>query len=567
MAGLAIGVGSFPALAFAQTPANSALEPAVCDGRTVSRITIQRSERTIVDRAGVPKWSRPVLHWLLLGTPTRETAIRPFVQLREGEPCTEMRRAESERLLRLQPYLANATVRVVDEPDGRVAIEVETTDDLRRIVGLGLDGARPTRIELGDANIEGTGRLAAASWRDGGAYRDGLAVRGVSYHLFGGPNLARFALVRAPLGSRMSLQAGRPFYTDLQQAAGMMGYDRDDSYATFVRPSGDPLALQVVTERQDLGVVWRLNNRGLFRLLGGGIVLREQRRVAQNAVVITDSGLVEPTDRSLSARYRTTERTRIGLVAGVRALRFAKVAGFDALEGTQDVSRGVQLSTIFGASVGGEARGQFGSAGLFLGVGTAQSYVGLRALADAQQVDGGWRDVVASGRVAWYAKPSPKRTRIVSAEFAGAWQDNIPYQLTLDEPNTGVRGYEGSRVAGARRLIARYEHRVILPGARRYMGMGVAAFADGAHMWRGSVPFGTTTTRASAGVSLLAAVPRSSRGLGRVDIAVPLVPDDGAGAYVVRVGWQITGREFWREPAAITRARVAGPTSGIFVWP
>jgi hypothetical protein len=86
-------------------------------------------------------------------------------------------------------------------------------------------------------------------------------------------------------------------------------------------------------------------------------------------------------------------------------------------------------------------------------------------------------------------------------------------------------------------------------------------------MWKGSVPYGTTATRASAGVSLLAAVPRASRGLGRVDVAVPLVPDEGAGAYVVRVGWEVTGRDFWREPAAITRARVAGPTSGIFIWP
>ena len=63
------------------------------------------------------------------------------------------------------------------------------------------------------------------------------------------------------------------------------------------------------------------------------------------------------------------------------------------------------------------------------------------------------------------------------------------------------------------------------------------------------------------------AVPRSSRGLGPVDVVVPLVPDDGAGAWALHVGWQITGREFWREPAALTRARVAGPTSGIFVWP
>jgi hypothetical protein len=323
----------------------------------------------------------------------------------------------------------------------------------------------------------------------------------------------------------------------------------------------------VVTDRQDLDMVWRLNNGGLFRMLAGGLVQRERRTVADDAVVSTDSGFVDAPDHTLAGRYRTTERSRVGLVAGVRAVRFAKVAGFDALEGTQDVSRGVQLSTILGSSVGGGERGQFGSAGLFLGVGTGRSCVGLRALADAQRAGGAWRDVVASGRVAWYGKPSSKRTRMASAEFAGAWQDAVPFQLTLNEPLTGVRAYEGSLIAGAQRLIARLEQRVTLPSAGRYVGLGVAAFADAAHLWRGSVPFGTTATRASAGVSRLAAVPRSSRGLGRVDVVVPLVPDDGAGAWALRVGWQITGREFWREPAALTRARVAGPTSGIFVWP
>ena len=137
--------------------------PSRCDGKTVSTVVIRRSERTIMDKARAPAWSRAILQPLLLGTPTRESAIRPFLQLKDGGPCTELRRAESERLLRLQPYLADATVQVVDEADGHVRVEVETIDDLRPIIGLGLKGARPTNAELGNNNVDGSGQLVAAS--------------------------------------------------------------------------------------------------------------------------------------------------------------------------------------------------------------------------------------------------------------------------------------------------------------------------------------------------------------------------------------------------------------------
>lgn len=547
--------------------AQASPQAVACDGRIVSRVTIRRSDRTVIDRSRAPGWSRRLLQPLLNTEPTRESAVRPFLQLREGSRCTELRRAESERLLRLQPYLADATVRAVEEPDGRVAIEVETMDDLRQIVGIGVDGARPSSLELGNGNIAGHGQLASVHWRDGGAYRDGVGMRYAHFHLLGAPNVARLGLERTPLGSVTSVSVGRPFLTDFQTVAMHAGATRTDGYDAFVRPSGDPVALAVTLERSDLGAAWRLNNRGRFRVLVGGVVLREKRITGNDGVLVTDSGIVAAVDSTLRGRYRTTERSRAGVVAGVRALSFRKATGFDALEGTQDIGRGVQLSTNLGSSIGGVERGQFATANLFLGAGTARSYIGLRTQVDALRTDGSWGDVVASGRLAWYSKPSSRQTRVWSAEFAGAWQDGIPYQLRLDEVLTGLRGYNGSRVTGARRLLVRTERRVVLPGVSRHLGLGLAGFGEGAHMWKGSVPYGTTASRASVGASLLAAVPRASRGLGRVDVAVPLVPDRGARSWSVGVSYTITGRTFWREPSAVSRARVGEPTTEMFVWP
>ena len=79
--------------------------------------------------------------------------------------------------------------------------------------------------------------------------------------------------------------------------------------------------------------------------------------------------------------------------------------------------------------------------------------------------------------------------------------------------------------------------------------------------------FGETGLRTSAGISVLAAVPRASRSAARVDVAYPLARDQHAKGFDIRVTYRITGRGFWREPAQLTRARLGSPTTDIFSWP
>lgn len=172
-----IGIAGLATTATAQGAPSVTARTTPCDGRTASRVEIRRSARTVMGKARAPGWARTVLQPLLLGTPTRASAIAPFLQLRDGGPCTERRRSESERLLRQLPYLADATVSVFDETDGTVRIEVETIDDLRPVIGVGLRQSHLDDVELGNSNIGGSGQLAALRWRDGGAFRDGFGLR------------------------------------------------------------------------------------------------------------------------------------------------------------------------------------------------------------------------------------------------------------------------------------------------------------------------------------------------------------------------------------------------------
>jgi hypothetical protein len=63
-------------------------------------------------------------------TTTQPNVIHRFLLLAEGDACDELRRAESERILRAQPFIAEATVRVVANANGGVDLDVVTTDEV-----------------------------------------------------------------------------------------------------------------------------------------------------------------------------------------------------------------------------------------------------------------------------------------------------------------------------------------------------------------------------------------------------------------------------------------------------
>jgi hypothetical protein len=225
------------ALAVSPPPAGTAS----CAGRIVSAIAVTPHAPTFL---AFPRRLRPLARGAgLHHTTTRAEVVQRFLLLRVGAPCTERRRAESERVLRAQPFLAAATVRTVVEADGRVRVEVETVDEIPTVVGLGVRGGVPSRIRLGNGNVDGQGVQLAAHAQRGFGYRPGAGLQVVDHAAFGGP--IRLALVaeRKPLGGVLSLAAGHAFLTDLQRTAWHVGYAAERGYTGLMRPSGDGLSL------------------------------------------------------------------------------------------------------------------------------------------------------------------------------------------------------------------------------------------------------------------------------------------------------------------------------------
>jgi hypothetical protein len=548
----------------APKPAAAPVAPR-CNGETISQVTVDRGEAVMVERSA--GWLRPFLRFALAGAPTRESAVAPFLLVRQGDTCSETMLAESERVLRAQPYLADARAVVTSDTAGTVRVDVSTTDDIRSIVGLGVKDNKPTRLKLGSGNVAGYGMAIAAQWQQGFAFRDGWYFRFADYHAFGQPFLFDTQLERAPLGEITTASLSKPLYSQIQRLAWSATVARVDRYQTFLRGENvDPLSLDVERRSWQANAVYRIGG-GSYGLFAGAQVGGDRVAPAERGVIITDTGFVADADTTLGPRYGTQSRTLIAAILGARALKFFKAVGFNTLEGAQDVANGMQFGGLVGRETGSGYGGWFVGSQVYAGAGNARSFVGMQASVETGRVDGDWNDMIAEGRLAWYSRPSKRRTRIASFEYSGAWNTSVPFELRLGTDHVGLRGYEDSRTSGGRRAVARLEERLVLPGFKKYMGFGGAAFVDAGKMWAGDVPFGQTVNpRVGAGVGLIVAVPRSSRQNLRLDVAAPLISDAGS---KWGVNFTITsGRpRFWRPASDLARARSAAQTPVVFGWP
>jgi hypothetical protein len=533
---------------------------AQCDGDTVSAITVVSHDPSFLR---VPRPLRALARGVgLEHTSTREDVVRHFLLLEMGRPCTASRVAESQRILRLQPFLAEATVRAVPDSAGGVRIEVETLDEIPTILSMRFRGWNPAAVRLGDGNVGGQALHLAARVDRGFDYRTGVGLEVIAYHVRGRPHTLGFEAYRAPLGSTLKLAYGHAFFTALQRAAWHVGYSNVNAYTSFVRPDTVAISLGVVRRFADIGSVLRI---GFGRRIGfvGGLLTYERVTPAGQAVVISDSGLVADTSAPLGGPYPRYENVRVNAVVGVRNLSFLEVRGFDALRAVQDVARGVQFGVVVG-----RGNDTFLSADLYAGLGSRRRFAALRVEAEARRGPGAnrWDSMVASGRLAVYVKLSDAHTVIASDEFSSGSRMRIPFQLALGALPGGVRGYHDSRVVGAARSVARLEERWFLGQVTRHVGLGVATFADAGRVWAGDAPFGVNSgVKTGVGVGLLAAVPAQSKRLWRLDFAFPVSPDAHA-RWEVRLTTVWVGG-FWSEPRDVAQVRAGAAPSLIFTWP
>ncbi len=542
-----------------------------CFGQRINGIVVRSSAPTaaFLRRAPILRDVVSAIH-----VTTNPEVIQRFLLLSRGDACDELRRADSERILRAQPFIAEASVRAIPDSDGGVTLLVETSDEISLVLDAAIGaGHPPVRfLRFGDANLDGEGLYIAGDWRNGGAFRDAFGGRLVDNQMFGRPYTFSAQAYRNPLGTAWTAEGFHPFYTDIQRLAWLVQVGSLDDFVQFENDVNSAHAIRLVRNFFELGGVLRIGPPGRLSLFGLAIA-GDDERPGQNQVLVTNHGFAPDTSTQLLNRYVDHRIARVNLLWGIRDIGFTRVKGLDALTATEDFPIGFQVGTIFGRSVaalGARDDDIFLSSDLYVGAIGHNNALRLQIEGEGRHDNSinVWDGMLANGIAIQYLKPVPSNTTTLSVAFSGGWQQRIPYNFTLSDPVGGVRGYSGSNTPGARRFVGRLDTRQYLGRPNGVADAGVGAFIDAGRLWAGDVPYGVNTSlRASVGVSLLGSVPPNSPRIWRLDLAYALNPEFGGRRFELRFGSSDLTTFFLPEPFDVQATREQTVPSSVFRWP
>jgi hypothetical protein len=539
-----------------------------CDGLRVSRLDIQPARPAFTGHAS--RWRTLARTIGLHHATTRDGVVDAFLALDVGQICTEVRRAESERVLRVQPFLADATVRAVPDGAGGVVLTVRTVDEIPVLINGRFRGIVPGALSLGNENIGGLGLLVEANVERGYAYQTGFGVRVLEYATFGRPYVAAVDAQRYTLGHRISTALDHPFYTDLQQVAWHVGYLSSHEYPPLRRPARDQLALGVHQERWEASSVARVFGTRTVGLVGAAATGLRVLPASQG-VVVSDTGLAADTGTTLLNRYSPFKAVRVGLLGGLRRVSFRTVRGFDGLTAQQDVANGVFTGLYVAKGLPSLGVSDLFLSGIaYAGAGGAKVYLASLAQVEGRRAAGlgRWDSVIGSGRGALYIGRGPGWVFVTDDQFSGGTRSLLPLQLALGDRQGGILGYHESALAGAYRNVARAELRWAGAALVRGADMGFATFSQVGSVLAGDAPYGRTATRANVGISVLAAYPTGSKRMYRADLGIPLRQRGEGGAGIeIRFSSEDRTQLFWREPSDVSRARTGTIPTSLFAFP
>jgi hypothetical protein len=557
-------VGALPLLALAHGVAHGqgrARAAARCDGRVIHEIRVSALRPPFKGEAAY--WRR-VARSIGLHHATTDTAVvRRFLALETGGICTDFRLRESARLLREEPFLADARIRSVPDDSGGVRVEVETIDEIPALASVSIGSGRLSYLEIGNENMFGDAWLLAIHGSDRPLEGRSAGFRMTDFQFLGRPYQFDAQADRGQRTSAWLLDASHAYRSDLQRIAWEAGLARaGQEFAVVHRGEGiDDLALEYRRFAADVGGVVKLGNLRTPILLGALASLTRLQPMGSVAVGKRD---IRP-DTALVGRYPKVSRARLTGVAAWRNLNYVTAHGFDALTATQDVPTGFQLFGQLGRgthSLSG-ASDVYMLADMLAGAGSAKTYSELHLITEGRREIGQhvWDGVVSSGRLALFWKPNEPHVVRAWTEYAGGWRVQAPFQLALATENQRLIGYRGS-LFGARRVAGGLEMRRVLSHITSRADVGVGAFVNAARLWAGDAPYGVDTPLLpSAGISLFGALPRGSQRLLRIDLGAPLRTG------IVRSGWEarLSYSDFTRtlrlEPRDIANAReqLVGP--------
>lgn len=501
--------------------AAEASDDAAADGTVIREIHFQRDNVFDLDNPEENNWLyRLANRFHIL---TRETTLDRQLLFEEGEQFDGRLAAESERILRGNKYLYDASISPIINDDGSVDVTVQTRDvwTLMPEISFSRSGGENTVIlGLEEANLFGRGQRVLLTHREDVDRRsDSLffSARQLGDSWVG----ANLGLSDNSDGHRYFLNVNKPFHSlDARRAGGISLFDNDAREALYVL--GDEAAEyrgQREYYRAHFGWSPGLRNDWARRFSVGLVYDRNKFSDVREPEIPQ----LVPADRDLVYPYLSIE---------VLEDQFEKTANSDQIERSEDFYLGTRLATTIGWA--DESYGADRDALLYTVV-AGHSYGSLRehalllsANASGRVESGTSANLQSRLKARYYWRQSDKR--LFFALIEGVLGNN----LDIDSPvelggDSGLRGYPLRYQQGERSVLITLEQRYYTDWYPfNLVRIGGAVFFDAGKV-EGDDPLNSENLGWLKDVGFgirLAPTRLGTRKVYHIDIAFPLDGDD-----------------------------------------
>ena len=447
---------------------------------------------------------------------TREALIRALLLFAEGDVVTERVIAESERLLRARPFLADARIVAKRRCGQRVELIVVTRDVWSRLPSIGgsrTGGKQTFEVGLSDINLLGTGTSLDIEFFDD-LDRSGLSFGLASDNLRSIRIGARLRFDDTEDGDGAAASIGLPFYALDARRAWQVSVSQTRRQESLF--DGGEKSATFAAERRfaELSAGW---SKGLVD--GGANRLRVGFSFDDQRLAPLDGPLDGLADRVYAYPWVSFAHIEDA---------FVRTRNLNRVQTTEDVLLGRQATALVGYSPRGVGRAIVNA-----------SYRNGAARRDGEdilrygaEVGGAWRlgdgraeNLVGAVWLSYRRGQGPRSAMVVDAQATAASGLTTDRRLYVGGDN-GLRGYPNRFQAGNRRLRVSAEQRYYTDlYLLRSVRVAAAAFLDFGAAWRrGDAP----SLLANVGVGLRLESTRTNRDVVyHVDVARPLV--DGPG--------------------------------------
>ena len=491
------------------------------DGVIIGEILLDKQDVFDLSNPKENNWFyRLANNWHIL---TKDRVIEKQLLLEPGDTYSKRLADESERILRGNRYLYEATITPVNRRDGIVDLRVATRDVWTLTPTLSVSrkgGENKTTYGIEDINLLGRGQLLRVE-RTEDVDRTAKTFEFRDNHLGSSWLAARLFLADNSDGHSQLLSLIRPFYAlDTRWSAGATVFD-DDRRTAFYE-LGDEVA-----EYQ--------HERELFSAFGGWSAgLRNGWVRRYTAGIVYDENVFTPVTGGTLPALVPADRKLVYPFFGIELLedQFEKTSNKEQIARTEDFFTGTRFSATLGwadESLDSDRDALLYTANYARGFGALDSRaVLLRAWASGRHESGDTRNALLGLDARLFWKQSNKRTfyATISGVHGHALDADRVIELGGD---TGLRGYPLRYQVGDSKLLATLEQRYYWDWYPfRLARVGGAIFVDVGRTW-GASPVGAASDGWLRDVGLgLRFAPTRTGGNEKVihlDVAFPLDGD------------------------------------------